>query len=176
MTFIHFPKESECNSQVEFKLDNYNVTIQHVSYYTMTILPSSIFNTAICLICKCLYLPNPSAIGRCYTRSIFKWIRTIMNYLMLKFDWLISQVGRVFTNGSGDWGSISGQVIPKTQKWYGIPPCLTLDILRYVSRVKWSNPGKGAAHSPTPWCSSYWKGSLRVTLNYGQLTTMPKSD
>ena len=111
MTFIHFPKESECNSQVEFKLDNYNVTIQHVSYYTMTILPSSIFNTAICLICKCLYLPNPSAIGQ-----FLRWIRTIMNYLMLKFDWLISQVGRVFTNGSGDWGSISGRVIPKTQK------------------------------------------------------------
>ena len=24
--------------------------------------------------------------------------------------------GRVFTNGLGDWGSIPGQVIPKTQK------------------------------------------------------------
>ena len=25
-------------------------------------------------------------------------------------------VGRVFTNGSGDWGSITGRVIPETQK------------------------------------------------------------
>ena len=25
-------------------------------------------------------------------------------------------VGRVFTNSPGDWGSISGQVIPKTKK------------------------------------------------------------
>ena len=33
------------------------------------------------------------------------------------------------------------------------------------SRVKWSNPGNGVAPSPTPWYSSYWKGSLRVTLN-----------
>ena len=52
------------------------------------------------------------------------------------------------------------------KKWYLISPCLTLSIIRYVSRVKWSNPGKGVAPSPTPWCSSYWKGSLRVILNY----------
>ena len=49
-----------------------------------------------------------------------------------------------------------------------IPPCLTLSIVRYGSRVKWSNPGKGVAPSPTPWCSSYQKGSLRVTLDYGR--------
>ena len=47
-----------------------------------------------------------------------------------------------------------------------MPPCLTLSIIRYGSRVKWSNPRKGVAPSPTPWCSSYRKGSLRVTLDY----------
>ena len=26
-----------------------------------------------------------------------------------------------------------------------MPPCLTLSIIRYGSRVKWSNPGKGVA-------------------------------
>ena len=31
---------------------------------------------------------------------------------------------RVFANGTGNWGSITGQVIPKTQKWYLMPPCL----------------------------------------------------
>ena len=36
-------------------------------------------------------------------------------------------------------------VIPKTLKWYLIPLCLTLSNIRYVSRVKWSNPGKGVA-------------------------------
>ena len=36
---------------------------------------------------------------------------------------------RVFTNGSG-------RVIPKTQKkWYLMPPCLTLSIIRNGSRV-----------------------------------------
>ena len=57
----------------------------------------------------------------------------------------------------------------RLKKWYLMPPCLTLSIIRYGSRVKWSNPGKGVAPSPTPWCSSYRKGSLRVTLNYGRL-------
>ena len=33
------------------------------------------------------------------------------------------------------------------------------------SRVKWRNPGKGVASSPTPQCCSYWKRSLLVTLN-----------
>ena len=33
--------------------------------------------------------------------------------------------------------------------------CLTLSIIRYVSRVNWNNPGKGVTPCPTPWCSSY---------------------
>ena len=39
-------------------------------------------------------------------------------------------MSRVFTNGPGDWGSIPGQVIPKTQKWYLMPPYSTLSIIR----------------------------------------------
>ena len=35
------------------------------------------------------------------------------------------------------------------------------------SRVKWINLGKGVA-SPTPRCSSYWKRSLWVILDYGR--------
>ena len=54
------------------------------------------------------------------------------------------------------------------KKWYLMPPCLTLSIIRYGSRVKWSNHRKGVAPLPTPWCSSYQKGSLRVTLDYGR--------
>ena len=52
------------------------------------------------------------------------------------------------------------------KKWYLMPPCLTLSIIRYGSSVKWSNPGKGVALFPTPWCSSYWKGNLPVSLDY----------
>ena len=57
---------------------------------------------------------------------------------------------------------------PSLKKCYLIPPCLTLSILRYASRVKWSNPGNWVAPSLTPWCSSYWKRSLRVPLDYGR--------
>ena len=49
-----------------------------------------------------------------------------------------------------------------------MPPGLTLSNIRYVLKVKWINPGKGVAPSPTPWCSSYWKGSLLVALDYGR--------
>ena len=56
----------------------------------------------------------------------------------------------------------------RLKKWYLMPPCLTLSIIRYISGVKWSNLGKGVAPSPTPLCSSYRKGSLRVTIDYGR--------
>ena len=47
-----------------------------------------------------------------------------------------------------------------------MPPCLTLRNIRYGSRVKWSNPGKGVAPSPTPWCS---KLSKRVPSGHPRL-------
>ena len=48
----------------------------------------------------------------------------------------------VFTNDPGDWVSIPGWVILKTQKWYLMPTCLTLSILRYGSRVSKVIQGK----------------------------------
>ena len=56
----------------------------------------------------------------------------------------------------------------RLKKWYLIPPCSTLSIIRYVSSVKWSNPGKGLVPSPTPRRCSYWKRSLRVALDYSR--------
>ena len=63
-------------------------------------------------------------------------------------------VGRVFANGPGDLGSIPRCVMPKTLKMVHDPPCLTLSNIRYVSRVKWSNPEKAVASSRTVRCSS----------------------
>ena len=69
---------------------------------------------------------------------------------------------KVFTNGLGDWGSIPGQVIPKTQKKkkkkkkrYLMLHCLTFSIIRYESRVSGVNPKKEVVASTRPWCSSY---------------------
>ena len=36
----------------------------------------------------------------------------------------------VFTNGLIDRDSVQGRVIPKTKKWYLMPPGLTLSIIR----------------------------------------------
>ena len=48
----------------------------------------------------------------------------------------------------------------RLKKWYLMPPCLTLSIIKYGSRVKWSNPGNRVAPSSIPQCSSYWKGAF----------------
>ena len=55
----------------------------------------------------------------------------------------------------------------RLKKWYLMLPCLVLGTKRWGSKVKWCNPGKGVAPSPTPRCSSYWKGNLLVTLDEG---------
>ena len=56
----------------------------------------------------------------------------------------------------------------RLKKWYLMLPCLTHSFIKYVSRVKWSNPGKGVVPFPTPRCSSYWKKSLRSPLTKGR--------
>ena len=77
----------------------------------------------------------------------------------------LGQAVRVFANSPGDLGSIPGRVIPKTQKM--VLDASLLNTQHYKVRIK----GKvkqsrvGVAPSPTPWCSSYRKGSLRVTLD-----------
>ena len=71
---------------------------------------------------------------------------------------------RVFTNGPGDLGSIPGRVIPKTKK--KVLDASLLNTQHYKVRIK--GKVEGVAPSHTPWCSSYRKGSLRVTLDYGR--------
>ena len=74
---------------------------------------------------------------------------------------------RVFTNGPETWVQSQVTSYQRLKKWYLMPPCLTLSIIRYGSSVKGSNPRKGVDPSPTLWCSSYRKGSLRISLDYG---------
>ena len=60
-------------------------------------------------------------------------------------DWAIDLMSRVFTNGPGDWGSIPGQIIPKTQKM--VLDATLLNTQHYKVRIKgkveqsrkWSN-------------------------------------
>ena len=112
----------------------------------------------------------PRAFHSCWKLLAFNqiqldWYCTVVWRFEATFKPNVGIIVRVYANGPGDLGSISGRVIPKTQKWYLILPCLTLSIIRYGSTVKWSNPGKGVAFFPIPWCSSYRKGGLWVTLD-----------
>ena len=70
---------------------------------------------------------------------------------------------RVFTNGSGGWGSIPGRVIPKTQEM--VLNASLLNTQYYKIWIK-GKVEQGVAPSPTPQCSSYRKGSLWVALDY----------
>ena len=101
------------------------------------------------------------------TIARFKYLPvvTVFFYFKPPAHWCM---GRVFANGPADHDSFSGRFIPKTYKWYLIALCLTLTIIRYISRVKWSNPGERVVPYPALRCSSYWKWSLRVILDYGR--------
>ena len=75
---------------------------------------------------------------------------------------------RVFANGPGDLGSIPGRVIPKTQKMVLDAFLLNTQHYKVWIKGKVEQSREGVAPSPTHWCSSYRKGSLRVTLDYGR--------
>ena len=57
----------------------------------------------------------------------------------------------------------------RLKKWYLMPSCLTLRIIRYRSRVKSSHPWNRVAPSATIWCSIYRKGRRRVIPDNSRL-------
>ena len=78
---------------------------------------------------------------------------------------LIGQVGRVFGNGLGNLGSILGWVIPKTLKI--VLDTFSLNTQQYKVRIdgKVEQSKEWSSALPIHRCSSYWKGSFRVTLD-----------
>ena len=66
---------------------------------------------------------------------------------------------RVFANGPGDLGSIPGRIMPKTQKM--VLDATLLNTQHYKVRIK------GKVEQSRERGSSYGKGSLQVTLDYG---------
>ena len=74
--------------------------------------------------------------------------------------WLIGLVGRVFTNGPGDLGSIPGRIIPKTLSM--VLDTSLLNTQQYKVHIK----GKVKQfRERSTRCSSYWKGSLLVVFD-----------
>ena len=98
-----------------------------------------------------------------YLLYLFIFRSEINSYLLYLFIPDIGLGVRVFANGPGDLGSIPGRVIPKTQKM--VLDASLLSTQHYKVRIK--GKVEQSRKSPTHWCSSYRKGSLRVTLDYG---------
>ena len=75
------------------------------------------------------------------------------------------RINRVFANGPRDRGSIQVRVILKTQKM--VLDAALLNTRHYNVSItgKEKQSRKGVAPSPTLWCSSYWKGGIRITLD-----------
>ena len=80
--------------------------------------------------------------------------------ICLYFRCLLFLVSRVFANSSEDQGSIPGLVIPKTLKMVLDTSLLNTQHYKVLIKSKEDNPGNGVAPSPTPRCSSYWKGAF----------------
>ena len=80
-----------------------------------------------------------------------------MNPIIFTMFWECSPMARE------TWVQSKVESYQRLKKWYLMPPYLTLSIIRFGSRVNLGNPGKGGTPFPTSWCSSYRKGSLRIT-------------
>ena len=65
--------------------------------------------------------------------------------------WAFGQISTVLANDLRDRASIHGRLILRLKEWYLIPLCSTLSIIKYGSKLKWSNPGEwSSAHNYTP--------------------------
>ena len=84
------------------------------------------------------------------------------------FSWYPSRIMvRVFANSLGDWGSISGWVIPKTQKMLLDAALLKIQFHKVWIKSNGSNPGKGVAPSPTLGVAAI---EISLCLNNGRST------
>ena len=138
-------------------------------FVTFTTLAKISTATELCIITKILqnFYPYSSTIHFFKYQINFinkKWLDIEPFLFFLNTHSHPKQELLAFTNGPGDQGSTQVESYQRLKKWYLMPPCLTLSIISRESRVKWSNPGNGVLPSPTPLGSSYWKGSLWVTL------------
>ena len=99
-----------------------------------------------------LNLQESTTILNAHTKNVWKLI-VCPSYISVRETEIQSQV---------EW-------YQKLKKWYLMLLRITLIIIGYGSRL-WSNPRRGVALSSTHRCVSYFKGSLRIALDYGRTT------
>ena len=136
--------------RLEYELAYYDSAVHRFNHYTMrtdrTIRLFCVINWtligggALYRCSRCILLSQPTGKkvnkeiptgGETHVRWLHRWQTDSQKRSLIL-------VGRVFTNGPGDLGSIRGRVIPKTFKMILDTSLLTLTNIRHLSRVKWS--------------------------------------
>ena len=111
------------------------------------------------------------SLSLCFTQWTAKsTVREVLFFFLLLLLTITGSIGpvvRVFANGQANRGSIPGRVIPNTQKMILDASLLNPQHYKIWIKDKLEQSRKGVAPFPTPRCSSYWKGSRRVSLDYG---------
>ena len=77
----------------------------------------------------------------------------------------------MFANGLGDWGSILGLVIPKTQKMVLDAPLLNTQHYKVLIKGKWISPRKRVAPFPALFCVvAIEKRAFGLLFDFGRPT------
>ena len=115
---------------------------QYETYYLFYVTLSFLCNI-ICLpnIRACIFISDPFRGHNSYLQTIYLQIIYIW-YICVLAWWL-----ECLSMALETWVQSQAESYQRLKKWYLMPPCLTLSIIRYWSRVKWSNPGNGIAPS-----------------------------
>ena len=105
------------------------------------------------------------------------WNLTIRLFIVISRTLFEGGLGKTFCRTLAQWLECSPvaqqtwvQSRVESHERLKIPDATLLNAQHYKVRikVKWSNPGKGVVPSRTPWCGSYRKRSLQVTLDKGR--------
>ena len=80
----------------------------------------------------------------------------------------IGMMAQLFVNSPEDLGSIPGWVILKSQKIMLDASSLNTQHYKVWIKGKVEQSTERSSALSTPWCSSYRKGNLRVTLDHGR--------
>ena len=100
-----------------------------------------------------------------YHTELIPYLQFLLIGLHFQWVWLI---GRVFANGPGDLISIPGHVILKTLKMVLDTSFLSTQQYKVCIKDKEEQSKDRRSALPTLRCSSYWKESLLVALDYGR--------
>ena len=100
---------------------------------------------------------NPNLLSNNYTKKYEQKRAMNVIYKSLDIKGSLAQRLECSPMARKTWVQYQVESYQRLKKWYLMPPCLKLSIIRYGSRVKWSNPGKGVEPYPTPLCSKLSK-------------------